>query len=65
MTFAEEMLERIEGVLREAAGLQSASIAGQTVTYADLLAQREHWRREIAKEQGGRPLLLEVDMRGT
>ncbi len=65
MTFAEEMLAKIEDVLREAAGLQSANIAGQTVTYADLLAQREHWRREIAKEQGDRPLLLEVDMRGT
>lgn len=65
MTFAEEMLATIEGVLREAAGLQSANIAGQTVTYTDLLAQREHWRREIAKEQGNRPLLLEVDMRGT
>lgn len=63
-TFAEQMLARIEAALLESAGVKSAVIAGQTVSFDDLVAQRDHWRREIQKEQGGRPLMLEVHMGG-
>lgn len=63
-TFAEQMLAKIEAVLLEAAGVKSAVIAGQTVSYDDLIAQRDHWRREIQKERGTRPLMVEVHMGG-
>ena len=63
-TFAQQMLARIEAVLLESAGLQSATIAGQTVTYADLLQQRDHWRKEVAQEKGDRPLMIPVQFGG-
>jgi hypothetical protein len=63
-TFSEQMLAKIEAVLMESAGLQSATIAGQTVTYADLLKQRDYWQKQVAQEKGERPLMIPVHFGG-
>lgn len=64
-TFAEQMVAKLETTLLEAAGLQSVTIAGQVVTYAELTKQYEFWKSKVAKEGGSRPVLIEVEMRGS
>lgn len=63
-TFAEQMVAKLEQVLLEAAGLQSVTIAGQVVTYVDLTKQHAHWKAQVAREQGGRPLFIQVETGG-
>ncbi|MBA4032958.1 MAG: hypothetical protein C0478_18985 [Planctomyces sp.] len=63
-TFAEEMLAKVEDLLRKSSGLKTVTWDGKTVQYEDLLAQRDRWRREIAQEQGKRSRVLGVDLSG-
>lgn len=64
MTFAEEMVSKLEALMREAAGLQSVNIDGHMVTYADLLAQYEFWKRKVATESGKRATVAQIDLSG-
>ncbi|ODA28064.1 hypothetical protein [Planctopirus hydrillae] len=63
-TFAEEMLTKVEDLLRKSAGLKVVTWDGKTMQYDDLVAQREKWRREVAQEQGKRNRVLGVDLSG-
>ena len=64
MTFAEEMVTRLEALMRDAAGLQSVTIDGHMVTYADLVAQYEFWKRKVATESGKRATVAQIDLGG-
>lgn len=63
-TFAEQMVTKLQQTLLESAGLASVTIAGQVVSYGDLQKQLDCWERRVAKEQGKRSQLIEVDFQG-
>lgn len=63
-TFAEQMLAKIEALLLANVGVQQCVVDGVTVQYVDLVAQRDHWRRQVQQEQGKRTQLLRVDLSG-
>lgn len=63
-TFAEQMVAKLQQTLLESAGLSSVTIAGQSVSYGDLVKQLDYWKRQVAAEQGQRPLIVETTFRG-
>ena len=64
-TFADDMVEKYERLLRANAGLKSVSVDGVQTTFDDLTKQWEYWRRVQANEAGtGKPRLSVIDMSG-
>ncbi len=63
-TFAAQMLARVEALLLDNVGVTEVTVDGVTTKYADLLAQRDRWRREVQQEQGKRSQMLGVDLSG-
>lgn len=63
-TFAQQQLTRIEAIIAESAGLQSVTIGNTSTSYVDLLAQRDYWRREVARESGQNPRVKRIQMGG-
>jgi hypothetical protein len=49
-TFAETMLAKYETLLQTATGLDTVSVDGQSVRYADVEAKYRYWKREVARE---------------
>ena len=64
MTHAEEMVEKLEALLLANPGVQSMTIDGVTVAYADLSKQLRHWQSVVAREAGRRPSAATVDLGG-
>ena len=54
-TFAETMLAKYETLLQTSAGLDTVSVDGQSVRYADVEAKYRYWKREVAREKHERP----------
>jgi hypothetical protein len=63
-TFAETMVTKLETLLSEAAGLRSVTVAGQMVTYENLIEQHGYWKKQVAQEQGTRRRILPIEMGG-
>lgn len=64
-TFADDMVEKYEGLLRANAGVKSVVVDGVQTSFEDLTKQWEYWRRIQAKEAGtGKPRLSVIDMSG-
>jgi len=62
-TFAEDMVAKFEGLLRDNAGLRSVTVDGVATTFEDLTQQWEYWKRQAARESGsGKPRLSVCDM---
>ena len=64
MSFASDQLARIEALLARNPGVRPISVDGVTVSYDDLIAQRKHWQKEIAKEDGGRSPIVPISLGG-
>jgi hypothetical protein len=63
-TFAELQLTRIEQALAKNLGVRQIVIDGVSVTFDDLIKQRDYWRREVQTEQGNRSRVLSVELGG-
>ena len=63
-TFAEEQVERLETLLASNVGVKSFSIRGREVTYDDLLEQYQFWKSKVAREQGTRPRVAQINLGG-
>ena len=63
-TFAEEMVEKLEAVLRVSVGLQTVTFGGQTVTLTDLEKRYDYWKARASQEAGRRPFLRPLTMEG-
>lgn len=50
--FARRMVAKYRDLLLSAAGFQSITIDGQVVSYIDLEARYESWRKKLAKLDG-------------
>ena len=62
MTFASEQLTRLETLLAEHPGVQSFTIGNTSVSYDDLVEQREYWKRQVALEDGSRKRLSRINL---
>jgi hypothetical protein len=60
--FAQSMVNRYRKLLLSAAGHKSITIDGQVVSYADLTAEYEKWAKKLARLNGGRPVVVSLDM---
>ena len=63
-TFAEQMVAKYEALLASAVGLDSITVDGQSVRYADVEAKYRYWKREVEREQGRRPAAAGIDLSG-
>lgn len=63
-TFAESQVTRLETLLAANVGVKSITIAGESVTYDDLLRQYDFWKSRVAREQGTRPRAAQIDLGG-
>ena len=63
-TFAEQMVAKYETLLAASAGLDTVSVDGQSVRYADVEAKYRYWKREVAREAGQRPQAASVNLGG-
>jgi hypothetical protein len=62
-TFAEDQVARLESLLQANVGVQSVTVGGRSVAYADLLEQYEYWQSKVARENGTRPRNAQIDLR--
>lgn len=63
-TFAETQLALLEELIAENAGLQSVSVNGTTTTYADLIKQRDYWKKQVLRESGAAPRVKRMNLGG-
>jgi len=63
-TFAEQMVAKYEALLAASAGLDTVSVDGQSVRYADVEAKYRYWKREVAREKGERPQAASINLGG-
>jgi hypothetical protein len=63
-TFAETMLAKYEALLAVSAGLDTVSVDGQSVRYADVEAKYRYWKRDVAREQDRRPQAASINLGG-
>jgi hypothetical protein len=46
------------------AGLDTVSVDGQSVQYADVEAKYRYWKREVAREKNQRPQVASINLGG-
>jgi len=61
-THAEKMVAKLEELLLANAGVDTVVIDGVRVSYADLEAKLNHWKRQVANEQGTNPRAATIDL---
>lgn len=61
-TFAQQMLDKIEALLLANPGVQSITIEGESVSYADLVKQYDSWAARVARENGTKPRSAQIDL---
>lgn len=59
-THAERMVVKYEALLEANPGVQTVSVDGLSVSYADLEAKLAHWKRRVARHQGTRPVATTI-----
>jgi len=59
-THAEQMVEKLEQLLLENAGLTEVNIDGQKTAYADLEAKLEHWQAKVRQERSGKATISTI-----
>lgn len=62
MSFATQMVDKLEALLLANVGVQSMTVDGRAVTYADLLKQYDFWKNKVARETNSRPLASQIDL---
>jgi len=63
-TSAEQQVARYEALLATSAGLDSVSVDGQSLQYADLEAKCRRLKREVARQAGTRPQAASINLGG-
>jgi len=63
-TSAETQVAKYEVLLATSAGLESVSVDGHSVQYADLEAKCRRLKREVARQAGTRPQAASINMGG-
>lgn len=64
-TFTEQMIAKLEALLLENPGVDRISLPdGRSVSYRDLKAELEYWRRRAAQETAARPRLASINLGG-
>lgn len=64
MSFASNQVATLEALIKQCAGLKSATVDGQAVTYENLLDQYNYWKSRAARENGTRPRVAQIDLGG-
>lgn len=64
-TTATRVLAKIDLLIEADPLAESISLDGHSVSMLDALAKREYWRRQVAREAGGRPVVATFDLRNT
>lgn len=62
MTQADKMLQYYADLLHKAGGKQRITVDGQSVTFGDLEKLNAKWKREVARQKGGRPEIRSIDL---
>jgi len=60
MSFADQMVAKLEALLLANPGASSITIDGRTMTYDDLTKQYEIWKNKAARISGSRPIIAQI-----
>ncbi len=63
-TVAEQVVEKIEAAILANPLAESISLDGHSVSMPEANRKLEYWRRRVAREGGGRPVLAAWDLSG-
>ncbi|WP_254512863.1 hypothetical protein [Anatilimnocola floriformis] len=63
-TFAEAQLARVEVLLVASVGLTSITVGNTSVSYDDLIKQREYWQKEVNRQKGTTAGVLRFNLGG-
>ena len=61
-SFAQTMVAKLEALLAANPGAQSVSVDGNSISFGDLLAQYNYWKKIAARQSGSRPVSAQVDL---
>jgi len=61
-TFAEDQVERLETLLAANVGVSSVSVDGVSVSYDNLIKQYDYWKSRLAREDGTRPIVAQINL---
>jgi len=64
MTTAGEIVAKIEAALLANPLADQISLDGHSVSMPEALKKLEYWRRRVARESGGRPVVSTMDLSG-
>ena len=60
--FAEEMVEKYKGLLRDNAGIKSVSVDGQSVSYDDIQKQYNQWKKILDSSTGKKAMVSQINL---
>jgi len=63
-TTAEQIVAKIEAAILADPLAENVSLDGHSVSMPGALRKLEYWRRRVARESGGRPVLASLDLAG-
>lgn len=64
-THAEKMVSALEERMLALVGVKKSAAGGETIELADLKKEHAYWKRQVAREQGRRPLITPLDLTGS
>jgi hypothetical protein len=62
-SFASQMLAKYETLMLSSAGMRTINVDGVSVSVADLEAKHAYWAAQVAREDGTRPVAVNIDLR--
>lgn len=62
MAFADTMVAKYETLLQQCAGVKSVNVDGNTVTFEELEAKYQYWKKLAARASGARPFAARIKL---
>lgn len=62
MAFADDMVEKYQALLLANAGVKSVNVDGQSLSLDDLEKKLEYWSRKVARADGTRPRVMQINL---
>jgi hypothetical protein len=62
MSFAQQMVTKLEELLAANPGQASINVDGRSVSFADLTAQYTYWKNRASRESGSRPFASKIKL---
>ena len=63
-SFNQQMVTKLQALLLKNVGVQSVTVDGVAVSYADLQRELDHYEARLARENGTKPRIARINLGG-